>query len=332
MRSFSFLVLAFNHEKYILEHLESIKFLVVMYGKEIEVDLIINDDKSKDNTVFLINQWLLINEIIFRNVIKLFNNINLGTCKSLINMLSHVNSDCLKITAGDDVYSFENIFYFSNLTKNGKIVSGFPLDLTNEIISEKKSDITMIIASFFVYRNKISIERFKWPSNNNAPNMFYDIELLKNNKVISYLNRFDVVEDLPLQIIMSRLFNSQFVLIDKVITYYRRTPGSTYIVAGNRFYNDQIKIFDDLILNESNKLNIFLLRNRKFCFKLRDKYLKKVFNLSVYIFIFQAFLNIFNIIKMKKNNAFNVNMHKSHYSLIKMKANVALMNIKGFKN
>ncbi|WP_151798774.1 hypothetical protein [Acinetobacter bereziniae] len=70
MKSFSFLILAFNHEKYIIEHLESIKFLVEMHAENIEVDLIINDDKSTDDTVFLINQWLQLNDILFINVVK----------------------------------------------------------------------------------------------------------------------------------------------------------------------------------------------------------------------------------------------------------------------
>lgn len=328
MKSFSFLVLTFNHEKYIIEHLESIKFLVEMYGENIEIDLIINDDESKDNTVYLVNKWLLINKNLFRNVIKLFNGKNIGTCRSLINMINHVNADRIKITAGDDVYSFENIFMFSDLAKNGSMVSGFPLDLTNQIISEKKSDIIMIIASYYIYKDKKPIERFKWPSNNNAPNMFYDVELLKNDKVISYLNCFDVVEDLPLQIVMARSFGSQFILLDKVFTYYRRTLGSTYIVAGSRFYKDQIKIFDDLILNEKNMFNVFLLKNRKFCFKLEKKYLRKILNFSIYKFLFLAFLNFLNIVKMRKKIKLNVDLHKSHYNLIKTKANDVLMKLK----
>lgn len=329
MKSFSFLVLAFNHEKYIIEHLESIKFLVEMYAESIEVDLIINDDKSTDATVFLINEWLLLNGVLFRSVIKLFNEKNLGTCKSLVNMINHVKTENIKITAGDDVYSFENIFLFSGLARNGNMVSGLPLDLTNQVISEKKSDSMMIVASYYIYEHKKPIERFKWLSNNNAPNMFYDLELLRNNAVISYLNKFDVVEDLPLQIIMSSQFNSKFILLDKVFTYYRRTLGSTYIVAGSRFYKDQINIFNDLILSEDNFFSKILLKNRKFCFKLKNKYLRKILNLSIYRFFFLAFLKIFSIIGMRKKIDLKVELHRSHYQLIRIRANENLSKLKG---
>ena len=68
MKSFAFLVLAYNHELFIIDHLESIKFQILTYGKGLEIDLIINDDchikfsvsfnkipnKSK-NTIIIIN-------------------------------------------------------------------------------------------------------------------------------------------------------------------------------------------------------------------------------------------------------------------------------------
>ena len=40
---FTFLALAYNHEKYIIEHLESIKYLVEKYGSGINCKIIIND-------------------------------------------------------------------------------------------------------------------------------------------------------------------------------------------------------------------------------------------------------------------------------------------------
>ncbi len=47
--SFSFLVLVYNQESYVIDHLESIKYLVLRYAKNIDVDILINDDCSIDN-------------------------------------------------------------------------------------------------------------------------------------------------------------------------------------------------------------------------------------------------------------------------------------------
>ena len=47
IKEFTFCVLAYNHSQFILDHLESIKFQVLNYGKNIECSLIINDELVK---------------------------------------------------------------------------------------------------------------------------------------------------------------------------------------------------------------------------------------------------------------------------------------------
>lgn len=315
--SFSFLVLAYNHEDYILEHLESIKFLIKSYGEDIDIDIIINDDKSTDKTVEMIEGWLFHNDYLFNSVTKLFNKKNIGTCHSIVNMLSYVSTDYAKLTAGDDVYSYENIFSLADSLKIGPIVSGFPLDLTNGIISEKNLDIKMIISSYYIYKDKSLINRFMWPSNNNAPNTIYDLKCLKSAELIDYLKEFDVVEDLPIQIqIAKQKSKDKFILENKVFTYYRRTLGSTYIVANQRFSKDQVKIFKDLIINEKNYFNIILLKNRLFCFEIENRFLKKFLNISIYKYIFSYLLNSTKIRRYYTELNLNIEMHSEHYKEI----------------
>ena len=91
--SFAFLVVTSNHQDYILEHLESIKYLVQTHGADIDVDVIVNDDCSKDQTRSLVDWWLQINAGLFRHVKTLYNPKNLGTCASVNNMLTHVVAD-----------------------------------------------------------------------------------------------------------------------------------------------------------------------------------------------------------------------------------------------
>ena len=93
--SFAFLVLTYNHQNYILEHLESIKYLVMTHGHNIDIDLIINDDGSKDETCGLVSRWVKSNTNLFRTVTTLFNPTNLGTCRSVDNMLAKVNAEFL---------------------------------------------------------------------------------------------------------------------------------------------------------------------------------------------------------------------------------------------
>ena len=75
--SFAFLVVTYNHQDYILEHLESIKYLVQTYGTAWDVDLIVNDDASRDQTRTLVDRWLAVHTPMFRHVRTLYNDKNI---------------------------------------------------------------------------------------------------------------------------------------------------------------------------------------------------------------------------------------------------------------
>ena len=73
IQSFAFCVLAYNHEKYIVEHLESIKYLIEVHGAGIDFQIIVNDDCSTDKTLLLINLWLEKHRELFADIIKIYN-------------------------------------------------------------------------------------------------------------------------------------------------------------------------------------------------------------------------------------------------------------------
>lgn len=315
--SFAFLVLAYNHEEYIVEHLESIKYLVETYASCIDVDIIINDDCSRDRTVELIMSWLSVNAYLFRSVVKTFNEVNIGTCASILNMLSHVAADSLKLTAGDDVYSFENIFEFAFLEDDVAFLSGIPVGLIDGKLVEVKSDIFGIVSSQVIYHDKPLIDRFTGLSNNNAPNMIYNKKYLTDDKVKEFLARFDVVEDWPLQIAIAKKFpNTKFELIERVFVYYRRTEGSTYLVAGSRFYKDKCRAYGYLVEIQKSAYRKLVLRNRLFCFISGSSILAKVFNIGFYSFIFSAALRVFEIFRFRRSIDLRLSRHEKHYANI----------------
>ena len=51
---FVFVTLTFNHEKYIIEHLESIKYQVENYGQKFSTKIVINDDCSSDKIALIL--------------------------------------------------------------------------------------------------------------------------------------------------------------------------------------------------------------------------------------------------------------------------------------
>jgi len=319
IRNFTFCVLAYNHEKYIIEHLESIKYLIENYGHGINIQLIINDDCSRDRTQILIDKWIEINKKLFFNVVKIYNKINLGTCASILNIISSITSDYFKLTAGDDVYSFENLFYFAPLLDQFEIVSGIPLDLTSSLVSVKRSDIIHIIASQIIYNNKTLLERFARLSNNNAPNMFYAKKNIFNVNVQNFLKEFRLVEDWPMQIAIAHNFkDARLHLVDNVFVYYRRTPGSIYIIENEVFLRDKKRAFSFLIKNENSLFKKIILRNRLFCMYINNNFLRRILNISLYIYVFSYLLYKRDIKLHYEKFVSNVDTlkHQCHYNNI----------------
>lgn len=317
-KSFAFLVLTYNHESYILEHLESIKYLVLAYGNDIDVDLIVNDDCSSDRTQKFVDEWLLINGSLFRFVKALYNSKNIGTCASVSNMLQHVKTDSCKLTAGDDVYSFEDIFTLTQCGPDVAILSGRPLFLNGNTLNVDGFNNLLMTATQVIYENDPLPHRFKHFSCNNAPNILYATECLLNPKVLAHLQLFDVTEDWPLQIEIARQYpESRFQLINKVLVYYRRTAGSTYIIANKRFGKDKNKIYDILIDYEDSLVERARLIGRKYCFNLKSKVLGKILNLDFYFFSLSCLSKVRKIYSLNKQVNYDVNRHQQHYINIK---------------
>ena len=317
-QSFAFLVLAFNHQDYIIEHLESVKYLVLTHGNDMDVDVIINDDCSKDNTRSLVDKWLQLNRSLFRHATKIYNPTNLGTCASVNNMLSHVVADRCKLTAGDDVYSYENIFELTQYDSTVAMVSGRALHLINGTLGLDRIADALAISSQMIYKNYDLLTRFKHLSYSNAPNILYATECLMSPNVRNYLSRFDVVEDWSMQIAIARNHpERKFKLLGEVLVYYRRTEGSTYIVANNRFVADKLQLFDDLIINEGRWLEKLRLQMRKYCFGISGKYMKKILNIDIYFFVVSFIKNALNIRSYSKEFPVNVVKHRLHYESIK---------------
>ncbi|HAW94457.1 MULTISPECIES: glycosyltransferase family A protein [unclassified Arsukibacterium] len=320
---FAFFVLVFNHEHYIIEHLESIKYLIENHGANITFDIVINDDCSRDSSKLLIDRWLESNSTLFRNVDKLYNPENIGTCKSIVNMIKVLRSDVdsFKMTAGDDIYSFENIFAHAFSFNSSSIVSGVPLHFSDRKLYLNLSEFYGMVSSQYCYEGRPLLQRFKYLSVNNAPNIIYKKELMVSNHVLNFLSEYDVVEDWPIQIAISEVSpDSDFKLVNKVFVYYRRTSGSVYIVANKRFVQDKLNIYNYLISSSNSYFEKLVLINRAWLFNLSNRYLNKIFNLSFYIFSIRSLFNLKNIFLYRKNFSPDISLHNSHLDKIKRRA------------
>ena len=107
---FTFGTITFNQEKFIIQHLESIKFQVINYGKRYKTNLIIGDDCSKDNTLKLATEWARNNSNLFENIIIKSNIVNVGISNNFLYVINQIRTNKFHIIGGDDLYGPNSIY------------------------------------------------------------------------------------------------------------------------------------------------------------------------------------------------------------------------------
>jgi|GEM_PF-1730762 len=94
----SVLVIAYNHKGFILDCLKSIE-----HQSYENIELIINDDCSKDGTFELAKDWCEQHRDRFTNCICVQNTNNLGLVKNCNSAIGRANGDYIKLIASDDM-------------------------------------------------------------------------------------------------------------------------------------------------------------------------------------------------------------------------------------
>jgi glycosyltransferase involved in cell wall biosynthesis len=288
---YSFVTLTYNHQKYIIEHLESIKYQILTYGSSLNIDLIVADDHSTDNTVFLINQWIKRNYSLFNSVIILENSFNQGTCANYVKAIKAVKSHYFKVLAGDDLYAYSNIFSLLSRVDDNSFVSGLPLILKDDSLELSKKMIFNLVSTSIIYKDNFK-KAMRLFSSIHTPSLAYSKEFFDNNEVNKFIKKYSIVEDFAMQIIVSELNPKvRYVLLPCVFVYYRRTNNSAYIIKNDKFLTDKRRLYIFLAKKEKSFINRILLYNRIFCLKINNRFLKIILNLNSYIYFFHYIQN-----------------------------------------
>jgi hypothetical protein len=312
---FTFAVLSYNHEKFIIEHLESIKFQIIKFGKKYKIHIILIDDFSSDNTYKLARLWLKENKKLFKKIICKKNKKNLKTCKSFVNICKLISTKWFKITGSDDIYSNVNIFNEYIDLKNTEFRAYLPLILKgNDLKINLKSNFLLSLRNYN-FKSFYELVR-KFPVLN-TPNTVYPYNYIKKKKVLSFVSRFKIIEDWPFWLAISKSFFVDFVQKKSTIIYYRRTDSSAYLIRNKEFRDDKEKILDYLFKFEADKVakNLYKMRKKFYFSKL-----KIILDLNYIIFTIRS-LKYFipALTSVFTNNYFLVD-HKKHYLLIKQSA------------
>lgn len=322
---FTFLILTYNHEDYIIQNLESIKYQIINYGKQYRYQLILSDDASKDETKKVVRYWISQNDKLFEFIDINFNNINLGICKNLIKAIRLIKGDYVKFMAGDDLFASESIFNFVDYLDKYDLVMGIPLQFKNNRIDydgETERAMMQHISTELFYEKDPFNKRIKRSAFLNAPCVFFRSKLLQNEKIIEFVNESKVIDDHSMWLKMAfENENLKYKFIPKIVLLYRRTEGSAYIIKKNEFYYDRIKLFEYVIKTDNNLLTKLIQYNKMYCFKSENPIVSRYFDIGNYSVKMAIFLRRNQTRKIIEFLKPDIEINKKYYEKIVIESN-----------
>lgn len=217
----SVIVISYNSEDYILETLESIKDQSYK-----NIELIISDDGSTDDTIRLCTQWINKNKERFSHYEIISNNINTGITANCNRGVMASKGEYIKLIAADDLLLDNCLARLLEFTINNELQIVFSRAIPFNGICEDSSISTIIKderKSYDLFFNKSNEEQYKALLTMRTPlsmiiGSFYKRELLDD--VGMYDETYEMMEDYPFLIKVSEK-GYKFILIDEYCVKYR---------------------------------------------------------------------------------------------------------------
>lgn len=272
----SVVVIAYNSSKYVVETLESIKNQSYQ-----NIELIISDDCSTDNTTAICSDWIEKNKNRFLRTKLICAKINSGISANCNQGISATEGDWIKPIAGDDILCAEIItdyikFISENQSckivySNVKFITPLGIVDTNRDMNKFRFNLEAIDAN----------EQFQILLRSNpvwAATIMYCKEIVQK---IKYDETYRYFEDLPF---LQKVTQNGYKI------YYLNVFGAYY-----RKHSESIQITDKKYLQSNHKIDAYLwsLKSQRFL----DSKLEKLLSISKAYYC----LYFFKIITNKKN-------------------------------
>lgn len=211
---FCFIVISYNQENYVYEHLESIKYQIINYGSNYKIQIIFSDDASKDNTVLYAQKWIETNSYLFDDICILKREKNVGTVKNIINAINYVKAFNYKMTACDDVYYKNSIFEIQG--KADIVLTPTILFSDNGTIYHKISIHFSKLLATPPKKLKEKIRKsLKYAQIIQTPGAFVKIKFWQDKELQNFVEQYVFIEDIPFYYYVFHHFKSNFsVAID----------------------------------------------------------------------------------------------------------------------
>ncbi len=222
----SIIVITYNSSKYVLETLESAKAQTYE-----NIELIISDDASQDNTVEICRQWLDNNNQHFVRTKLITAYKNSGIPANCNRGLIAASGEWVKLIAGDDLLKKECVIEFVNFCSQNLsarfIASNVDVLINDKIISRILIDPFLINGNSVHQLKMLCRFHFFLP----GPSMFYHRETYLS--LGGYDERFRLIEDYPMIFKVLRA-DFKFYHLGKELVIYREHEESISRGATNK--------------------------------------------------------------------------------------------------
>lgn len=237
-------VLSFNSAATIIETLDSVASQTYR-----NIELIVSDDGSIDNTLDLVYDWLAVNEDLFVRAEVITVNKNTGTPANCNRILKSANGEWLKLIAADDLLlstCIEDFIDYVDRNPNAKVVySNYNSFIKNDngtltILGPK---ITDKVNYMFDTNPNVQLYTYIEHGFNISPAVFMNLNFART---IGFIEKYRVFEDTPFYVRVLKGGTKIYHLNKDTVLY--RSDGDSVTREKNRVHFYMQKFVDNNLL------------------------------------------------------------------------------------
>lgn len=249
----SIIVITYNSSKYVIETLESAKAQTYQ-----NIELIVSDDCSTDNTAEICRKWIENNKGRFVRTELITAEKNTGIPANCNRGVKAAQGEWVKLIAGDDILIghciSDNIKFILN-NRNVKVI------YSNMLIKKKNNEKRIIYPPDELISSNHIIQYKRLLKDNwiNAPTVFLNKKTLIEAN--GFNEKYSMIEDYPLWIKLFNL-NIKWGYLNEVTVIYREHPYSltNNMIGRNRkrYLISYLQVYRDIIYPELLRNHLFL--------------------------------------------------------------------------
>jgi len=256
-------VTSYNSSKTIIETLNSI--LSQTYEPKF-IELIISDDASTDDTVFIIDNWLEKHRSAFYSTLFFKNPVNLGVSRNVNGAWKAATSEWVKTIAGDDILFPDCICDNVDYVKEARDISAVFSEIDHFKVNDNgenefiASSPTAYVRSFFELPASRQLEKLCIENFVPAPSCFLSIDVLRQ---MGYADeRFKLIEDYPLWLKMTSNGYKLYFLDKKTVGYRISNSLSSNVtrLVNFNFFSDVTNVYTTCVYPKIKNNRVLILR------------------------------------------------------------------------